>query len=83
MSRHKLLDLTSQESLEKILAEEADNLDDSKEIAQMFKTRMVAIGSGESNICFMDMRGEKVLSPQDSSQFEFLIFGGVLGDHPP
>jgi ribosome biogenesis SPOUT family RNA methylase Rps3 len=44
---------------------------------------MIAIGSGESNICFMDMRGEKVLSPEDSKQFEFLIFGGVLGDHPP
>ena len=49
----------------------------------MFQTRMIAIGSGESNICFMDMRGEKVLSPEDSKQFEFLIFGGVLGDHPP
>lgn len=83
MSRHKLLELTSKEGLERIIAEGSTE-DDSVEIAKMFSTRMmVARGSGQSNICFMDMRGEKVLSPEDSKQFEFLIFGGILGDHPP
>jgi ribosome biogenesis SPOUT family RNA methylase Rps3 len=82
MSKHKLLELTSKDSLEQIIAEDSKE-DDSVEIAKMFQTRMIAIGSGESNICFMDMRGEKVLSPEDSKQFEFLIFGGILGDHPP
>ncbi len=31
----------------------------------------------------MDMRGENDLHPDDSEKFEFLIFGGILGDHPP
>ena len=39
--------------------------------------------SAESNICFMDMRGQEVLKPEDRSRFQFVIFGGILGDHPP
>jgi ribosome biogenesis SPOUT family RNA methylase Rps3 len=31
----------------------------------------------------MDMRADKVLSPGDSKQFSFVVFGGILGDHPP
>lgn len=38
---------------------------------------------GQDNICFMDMRAEQVLEPKDVGQFEFLVFGGILGDHPP
>ena len=82
MSKYKLLELTSKDSLEKILDENSTD-DDSVEIAKMFQTRIIAIGSGDSNICFMDMRGDKVLCPEDSKQFEFLVFGGILGDHPP
>ena len=57
--------------------------DDSAEIAQMFGERMVSKDREESNVCFMDMRADKVLEPEDSKRFEFLIFGGILGDHPP
>lgn len=35
------------------------------------------------NICFMDMRAEEKLKPQEASQFKFVVFGGILGDHPP
>jgi ribosome biogenesis SPOUT family RNA methylase Rps3 len=31
----------------------------------------------------MDMRAETKLSPGDAKQFEFVVFGGILGDHPP
>jgi len=31
----------------------------------------------------MDMRSTTVLSPADAKQFEFVVFGGILGDHPP
>lgn len=82
MSRFSLLKLTTKESLDQIL-QSSDLSDDSVEIAHMFAQRMIAIGEGTSNICFMDMRGEKQLAPEDSKQFEFLIFGGILGDHPP
>ena len=81
-SKHPLLDLTTKEKLDKIIASNETD-DDSVEIAKIFANRMIAINRGESNICFMDMRAEKVLSPEDKNQFEFLIFGGILGDHPP
>lgn len=29
----------------------------------------------------MDMRAEKDLAPEDP--FEFMVFGGILGNHPP
>lgn len=35
------------------------------------------------NICFMDMRAEKKLKSEDAKQFKFVVFGGILGDHPP
>ena len=44
MSKYKLLELTSKDSLEKILDENSTD-DDSVEIAKMFQTRMIAIGS--------------------------------------
>lgn len=37
----------------------------------------------DCNVCFMDMRGASLLSPEDAKQFQFVIFGGILGDHPP
>ena len=33
------------------------------------------------NSCLLDMSAEKELSPEDN--FDFLIFGGILGDDPP
>ena len=64
VSKYPLLDLTTKEKLEGIISSEALD-DDSVEIAKIFQTRMVAINRGESNICFMDMRAEKVLAPED------------------
>ena len=31
----------------------------------------------------MDFRAESVLKPADAQQFRFVVFGGILGDHPP
>lgn len=36
---------------------------------------------GLNNACLLDMSAEKVLSPEDN--FDYLIFGGILGDDPP
>jgi ribosome biogenesis SPOUT family RNA methylase Rps3 len=33
------------------------------------------------NACLLDMDAEKELSPEDN--FDYLIFGGILGDDPP
>jgi ribosome biogenesis SPOUT family RNA methylase Rps3 len=81
-SKYSLLELTTKAKIEEIVKEGAEE-DDSKEIAEMFGKRMVSKDREESNVCFMDMRAEKVLAPEDLQKFEFLIFGGILGDHPP
>lgn len=36
-----------------------------------------------NKICFMDMRAEAELSPKDAETIKFVVFGGILGDHPP
>ena len=37
----------------------------------------------DDNVCFMDMRGKEQLRSEDSRRFNFVLFGGILGDHPP
>jgi len=54
--------------------------DDSPEIVGMLRSQ---IQPSLDNICFMDMRAEKVLDPEDAQQLQFVVFGGILGDHPP
>jgi ribosome biogenesis SPOUT family RNA methylase Rps3 len=36
-----------------------------------------------SKACVLDPHATKLLTPEDSKKFEYFIFGGVLGDHPP
>lgn len=41
---------------------------------------------GETNkksVCLLDPAAESDLVPEDSSNFEYFVFGGILGDHPP
>mmetsp|Transcript_26671 Transcript_26671/g.48020 ORF Transcript_26671/g.48020 Transcript_26671/m.48020 type:complete len:202 (-) Transcript_26671:587-1192(-) len=34
-------------------------------------------------VCLLDMRGDTPLSPADIDRFDYFLFGGILGDHPP
>lgn len=34
-------------------------------------------------LCLLDLDAEKTLSPSDKNEFDFLVFGGILGDYPP
>ena len=36
-----------------------------------------------ARVCFLDMRADLPLSPEDAGVFDYVVFGGVLGDHPP
>jgi ribosome biogenesis SPOUT family RNA methylase Rps3 len=36
-----------------------------------------------NNSCVLDPEGDKTLSPNETSNFNYLIFGGILGDYPP
>lgn len=33
--------------------------------------------------CILDPESNTLLTPNNSKQFKYLIFGGILGDHPP
>ena len=35
------------------------------------------------DVCFMDFRAEKELNPEEDQNFKLVVFGGILGDHPP
>ena len=34
-------------------------------------------------ICILDPSSKKTLSPADAKKFDYLIFGGIMGDFPP
>ncbi len=34
-------------------------------------------------ICVLDPEADKTLTPEDSDNFQYFIFGGILGDFPP
>jgi ribosome biogenesis SPOUT family RNA methylase Rps3 len=34
-------------------------------------------------VCILDPAAEKVLSPEDEKEFDYFVFGGILGDYPP
>ncbi|EDO16010.1 hypothetical protein Kpol_495p8 [Vanderwaltozyma polyspora DSM 70294] len=38
---------------------------------------------GNGNCCLLDPHATTDLVPEDTNKFEFFIFGGILGDHPP
>ncbi|KAK5778453.1 hypothetical protein RI543_004118 [Arxiozyma heterogenica] len=35
------------------------------------------------NVCLLDPRAKEDLSVADQDKFKYLLFGGILGDHPP
>jgi len=37
----------------------------------------------KDKICLLDMRAEKTLDSKDIENFDYFLFGGILGDHPP
>jgi len=34
-------------------------------------------------VCILDPAAEKTLEPSDAKQFDYLVFGGILGNDPP
>ncbi len=34
-------------------------------------------------VCVLDPEANKTLSPKEAKQFDYFIFGGILGDYPP
>ncbi|MEM4719267.1 MAG: SAM-dependent methyltransferase [Candidatus Pacearchaeota archaeon] len=34
-------------------------------------------------VCVLDPAAKEVLSPREAKNFDYFVFGGILGDHPP
>lgn len=37
----------------------------------------------DGRVCLLDPRATQDLEPADASKFDYFVFGGILGDHPP
>ncbi|SCU94225.1 LADA_0G07316g1_1 [Lachancea dasiensis] len=37
----------------------------------------------EKRVCLLDPRAKEDLQPRDANDFDYFVFGGILGDHPP
>lgn len=37
----------------------------------------------DQRVCLLDPRADQDLQPQESATFDYFVFGGILGDHPP
>ena len=42
-----------------------------------------AVTGNPARVCLLDEKGEAVLAPADASEFDYVVFGGILGDDPP
>ncbi|KAL1920272.1 uncharacterized protein VTP21DRAFT_1418 [Calcarisporiella thermophila] len=51
--------------------------------AQLRTEDVLSLGIDMKKICLLDPAAEKALSPEDGEKFEYFLFGGILGDHPP
>lgn len=46
---------------------------------------MLTLGNDQfdlSRVCLLDMKAEKILSPEDANEFDVFLLGGILGDIP-
>ncbi|ODV83454.1 hypothetical protein CANARDRAFT_203144 [[Candida] arabinofermentans NRRL YB-2248] len=46
-------------------------------------TTIIGTDTPVSKLCLLDPRAEIDLQPEDKQEFDYFIFGGILGDHPP
>lgn len=37
----------------------------------------------KSRVCLLDPSATEELKPEDAEKFDYFLFGGILGDHPP
>lgn len=37
----------------------------------------------QQRVCLLDPRAKEDLEPADADRFDYFVFGGILGDHPP
>eukprot|EP00999_Lentomonas_sp_LEN2_P000977 NODE_1984_length_681_cov_45.467509_g1934_i0.p1 GENE.NODE_1984_length_681_cov_45.467509_g1934_i0~~NODE_1984_length_681_cov_45.467509_g1934_i0.p1 ORF type:complete len:196 (+),score=40.49 NODE_1984_length_681_cov_45.467509_g1934_i0:64-651(+) len=51
--------------------------------AECLEKQVDQLGLNHQRICLLDPKAEKMLEPSDISAFDYMLFGGILGDDPP
>ncbi|MEM4331054.1 MAG: SAM-dependent methyltransferase [Candidatus Pacearchaeota archaeon] len=56
-------------------------------LGKIFKERFFLLmkekNIDETKVCVLDPQAEKELTPEESKNFDYFVFGGILGDFPP
>ena len=84
-TRYSLKDLTTKEFRSNLKTE--DLKDDTMKFLEILDADLNCEKDIDEKLCFMDMRAEHTLgqgaASGDKSALKFIVFGGILGDHPP
>jgi len=60
------------------------NKSDEKKLRKLGKVSRESIKEMNlQNICVLDPEAKETLSPKSAADFDYFIFGGILGDYPP
>lgn len=52
-----------------------------EKIGSVFKESIAKMNP--KNACILDPEASRLLEPKEAKQFDYFIFGGILGDYPP
>ena len=84
-TRYSLKDLTTAQGRDDLKS--LDLKDDTKKILDILDADLSCEKDIDEKLCFMDMRAEHTLGQgggsTDRQKLKFIVFGGILGDHPP
>jgi ribosome biogenesis SPOUT family RNA methylase Rps3 len=74
--------MSKQVGKESLIITNVKNPKDREKLSEFAETREESVlDMKPENACLLDMDAEKELKPDD--KFDFLVFGGILGDYPP
>lgn len=60
------------------------NPDERKKLEALGKVEEKSVKALQfEHMCVLDPEAKKTLAPEDAKQFEYLLFGGILGNWPP
>jgi len=54
-----------------------------KKYGKVFKESVRDMVLNKNDICVLDPKANKTLTPSDAKRFRYFVFGGILGDYPP
>lgn len=52
-------------------------------LTQASVEKLYSAEDARQKVCLLDPKATQDLSPEDASQFDVFLFGGILGDDPP